>query len=109
MQVRKCSPFNPGIALTPRYRVVEAYSCYSCGMSRVRVSTTVDGDLLAEARRIRIHINDSVLMDEALRSLITSNRSGEIDASYVAYDQFPIDEPDDWGSLDAFRNAAAAS
>jgi hypothetical protein len=78
-------------------------------MSRVRVSTTVDGDLLAKARQIRSQSNDATLIDEALRSLITSNRSGEIDATYLAYDQFPIDEPDDWGSLDAFRNAAAAS
>ena len=78
-------------------------------MSRVRVSTTVDGDLLAEARRIRTQSNDATLIDEALRSLITSNRSGEIDATYAAYDQFPVDDPDDWGSLDEFRSAAAAS
>ena len=78
-------------------------------MSRVRVSTTVDGDLLAEARRIRTQSNDATLIDEALRSLITSNRSGEIDATYAAYDQFPVDDPDDWGSLDEFRRAAAAS
>lgn len=78
-------------------------------MSRVRVSTTVDGDLLAEARRIRTQLNDATLIDEALRSLIASNRSGEIDAAYAAYDGIPINEPDDWGSLDAFRSAAAAS
>jgi Arc/MetJ family transcription regulator len=78
-------------------------------MSRVRVSTTVDGDLLTEARRIRSLSNDATLIDEALRSLIARNRSGEIDATYAAYDQFPVDNPDDWGSLDAFRKAAAAS
>jgi hypothetical protein len=73
------------------------------------VSTTVDGDLLAEARRIRSKTNDAKLIDEALRSLVARNRSGEIDAAYAAYDQFPVDNPDDWGSLDAFRKAAAAS
>jgi len=78
-------------------------------MSRVRVSTTVDGDLLTEARRIRSQTNDANLIDEALRSLIARNRSGEIDAAYAAYDQFPVDDPDDWGSLDAFRKAAAGS
>jgi hypothetical protein len=78
-------------------------------MSRVRVSTTVDGDLLAEARRLRSHSNDATLLDEALRSLVASNRSGEIDATYVAYDQFPVDGPDDWGSLAEFRSAAGAS
>jgi hypothetical protein len=54
-------------------------------------------------------LNDATLIDEALRSLIASNRSGEIDAAYAAYDGIPINEPDDWGSLDAFRSAAAAS
>ena len=64
-------------------------------MSRVRVSTTVDGDLLSEARRIRVQSNDATLIDEALRSFIASNRSSEVDAAYSAYDQFPIDVPDD--------------
>jgi hypothetical protein len=78
-------------------------------MSRVRVSTTVDGDLLEKARRLRSQANDATLLDEALRSLIASNRSGEIDAAYAAYDQFPVDDPDDWGSLAVFRDAAAGS
>jgi hypothetical protein len=78
-------------------------------MSRVRVSTTVDGDLLAQARRIRTKSNDANLIDEALRSLIASNRSGEIDAAYAAYDRLPLDDPDEWGNLDAFRSAAAAT
>ena len=78
-------------------------------MSRIRISTTVDGDLLAEARRLRSQSNDATLLDEALRSLVASNRSGEIDAAYAAYDLFPLDQPDDWGSLTEFRNAAASS
>jgi len=78
-------------------------------MKRVRVSTTVDGELLAEARRLRSQANDAALLDEALRSLVASNRSGEIDAAYAAYDVFPVDTPDDWGSLAEFRRAAAES
>ncbi|NNN07628.1 MAG: DUF2191 domain-containing protein [Acidimicrobiaceae bacterium] len=78
-------------------------------MSRVRVSTTVDGDLLNEARRLRSQSNDAMLLDEALGALVARNRAREIDAAYVAYDEFPIDEPDDWGSLAAFRAGVAAS
>jgi hypothetical protein len=78
-------------------------------MSRVRVSTTVDGDLLGEARRLRSSANDATLLDEALGALVARNRASEIDAAYLAYDDFPIDESDEWGSLAAFRSAAAAS
>lgn len=78
-------------------------------MSRVRVSTTVDGDLLGEARRLRSNVNDATLLDEALGALVARNRAGEIDAKYVAYEEFPIDESDEWGSLAAFRSGAAAS
>jgi hypothetical protein len=78
-------------------------------MSRVRVSTTVDGDLLGEARRLRSNVNDATLLDEALGALVARNRASEIDAKYVAYEEFPIDESDEWGSLAAFRAGAAAS
>lgn len=78
-------------------------------MTRVRLSTTVDSDLLAEARRLRSQSNDSMLLEEALRSLVARNRSVEIDAAYGSYDLYPIDSHDEWGSLGEFRNAAAAS
>jgi len=78
-------------------------------MSKVRVSTTVDGDLLQEARRLRAGANDATLLDEALRALVWRNRSGEIDASYAAYDRLPIEQTDEWGSLADFRDAASAS
>lgn len=80
-----------------------------CGMSRVRVSTTVDGDLLAEARSSRRGASDAVLLDEALRALLARHRAGEIDGAYAAYDEHPLDEPDEWGDLRSFREAAAAS
>jgi len=78
-------------------------------MTRVRVSTTVDGELLAEARSSRRGASDAVLLDEALRALLARHRAGEIDAAYAAYDEHPVDEPDDWGDLRSFREAAAAS
>lgn len=76
-------------------------------MTRVRVSTTVDEAMLDEARRIRRNITDAALLDEALHALLACHRAGEIDASYAAYDQHPLDEPDEWGDLASFRAAAA--
>ncbi len=78
-------------------------------MSRVRVSTTVDGDLLSEARHLRSGANDAVLLDEALGALVARHRASEIDAAYAAYDDFPIDDSDEWGDLAAFRAGVAAS
>jgi hypothetical protein len=78
-------------------------------MSRVRVSTTVDGDLLDATRRLRSGANDAKLLDEALGALVARNRASEIDAAYPAYDELPIDESDEWGNLAAFRVGAAAS
>lgn len=77
-------------------------------MSRTRVSTTVDGDLLAEARRIT-GAADAALLDRALSALIDRHRRAEVDLAYAAYDEHPIDEPDDWGDLATFRDAAARS
>jgi hypothetical protein len=78
-------------------------------MSRVRVSTTVDGELLAEARSSRRGATDAVLLDEALRALLARHRAGEIDTAYTAYDEHPLDEPDEWGDLRSFRESAAGS
>lgn len=49
------------------------------------------------------------MLDEALRALVARHRSAEIDASYAAYDSHPLDEPDEWGDLASFRDAAARS
>jgi hypothetical protein len=78
-------------------------------MARVRVSTTVDEELLASARRLRGGLNDAALLDEALAALHAKHRGAETDERYRAYDEHPIDEPDDWGNLHAFRERAAAS
>ncbi len=78
-------------------------------MTRARLSTTVDATLLDDARRVRSGVTDAVLIDEALAALLARYRAVEVDASYVAYDEHPLDEPDAWGDLASFRQAAAAS
>jgi hypothetical protein len=78
-------------------------------MARTRLSTTVDAQLLEDARRARSGATDAALMDEALGALLARHRSAEVDASYAAYDEHPLDEPDEWGDLASFRRAAAAS
>jgi hypothetical protein len=78
-------------------------------MARVRVSTTVDGELLRNARRVCKGKPDSALLDAALDALLTRHRSAEVDASYAAYDEHPLEEADEWGDLASFREAAAAS
>jgi Bacterial antitoxin of type II TA system, VapB len=82
---------------------------HHCGMSRTRLSTTVDEQLLATVRRTRAGLTDAALIDEALQALLDRHRTAEINASYTAYDLHPIDEPDEWGDLASFRQAAAGS
>src|SRR3954454_14531889 len=79
------------------------------GMSRARLSTTVDAGLLESARRARSGATDAALIDEALDALLARHRAAEMDAGYAAYDQHPLDESDAWGDLASFRRAAAAS
>jgi hypothetical protein len=78
-------------------------------MARIRVSTTVDESLLNQPRRLKSGMNDAALLDEALGALVARYRAAEIDASYAAYDDHPLDEPDEWGDLASFREAAATS
>ena len=78
-------------------------------MTRMRVSTTVDAELLAQARALRAGVNDASLLDQALAALIARHRSAEIDQAYRAYDLTPLDEPDEWGDLASFRTAAGSS
>lgn len=79
-------------------------------MARTRISTTVDADLLAGARRTREGATDAELIDEALAALLARHRSAEIDEAYAAaYTAHPLDEADEWGDLESFRSAAAAT
>lgn len=75
----------------------------------MRVSTTVDGEVLASARRLCSKLSDAALLDEALRALVAQHRASEIDAEYRRYDRVPLDETDQWGDLESFRRAAGAS
>lgn len=78
-------------------------------MNRTRLSTTVDAELLENARRVRSGLTNAALIDEALEALLVRYRTAEVDASYAAYDDHPSDEPDEWGDLASFRRAVAAS
>ena len=69
----------------------------------------MDEDLLAKARDLHTGATYAGLLDEALRALLARHRGAEIDAAYRAYDAHPIDEPDEWGDLESFRAAAAAT
>ncbi len=53
--------------------------------------------------------NDASLFDAALAALLARSRAAAIDRGYAAYEQHPIDEPDEWGDLQSFRSAAAAT
>ncbi|HXD29330.1 MAG TPA: antitoxin MazE5 [Arthrobacter sp.] len=76
-------------------------------MARIRISTTVDADLLESAREAS-GTTDSRLLDEALAAWLARYRSAEVDAGYAAYDQHPLDDRDAWGDLASFRRAAGA-
>ncbi|HLI43477.1 MAG TPA: hypothetical protein VKU92_03290 [Acidimicrobiales bacterium] len=91
----------------PARRVAQA--CYRCGMSRVRISTTVDQHLLERAREVKAGAPDSALVDDALAAFLARHRAAEVDAAYAGYDDHPIDEDDEWGDLASFRAAAARS
>jgi hypothetical protein len=78
-------------------------------MARVRVSTTVNEELLRDARNTLSAMTDAALLDSALAALLERHRAAEIDASYAAYDEHPLDEPDAWGDLASFHEAASAS
>jgi len=78
-------------------------------MARVRISTTVDAELLSGARRVRSGVKDADLIDEALAALQARHRSTTIDAEYATYADRPLDEPDEWGDLASFRDAAGSS
>ena len=78
-------------------------------MPRVRLSTTVDKQLLEDARKVRKGEPDSIVIDDALTALLARHRSARVDAAYTAYDEHPLSEEDEWGDLATFREAAGAS
>ena len=78
-------------------------------MTRVRLSTTVDEQLLEDARSVHEGKPDSIVIDDALAALLARHRSAQVDAAYAAYAKHPLDERDEWGDLATFREAAGAS
>ena len=54
-------------------------------------------------------MTDAALLDQALAALMDRHRASEIDTAYTVYDEHPLQEPDAWGDLASFREAAAAS
>ncbi len=78
-------------------------------MTRVRISTTVDQQLLEQAREVKAGVPDSALVDDALAAFLAQHRAAEVDEAYASYDDHPLDEVDEWGDLASFRAAAAAS
>lgn len=49
------------------------------------------------------------MTDEELAAIIACGRAAEIDVSYAAYDEQPLDMPDEWGDLASFRAPVARS
>ncbi|MBP6995931.1 MAG: antitoxin MazE5 [Phycicoccus sp.] len=76
-------------------------------MSRRRLRTTVDARLLASARSVRPGGGDAGIIDEAAGALLPRQRATEIEQGYAAYDEHPLTEPDAWGDLASFREAAS--
>jgi len=72
------------------------------------VNATVDSELLAEARRLCDGLDDGALIDAALAALKDCHRGADVDSTYAAYDAQPINQPDAWGDLASFREAAAS-
>lgn len=67
---------------------------------KVRVSTTVDEQLLAAARAAGDHPTDASLLEAALTAYLETHRKAETDAAYTrAYAAHGVDEPDAWGDL----------
>lgn len=77
-------------------------------MAKVRISTTVDANLLDRARQSHGPGTDASLLEAALKALVREHRSADVDRAYAdAYREKPADVADDWGSLTGFLDAAA--
>ena len=76
-------------------------------MPKVRISTTVDEELLAEARACCAPAKDASVMQQALEALIAAHRAADFDRRIdIAYRDVPIETPDEWGDLESFLEAA---
>ena len=76
-------------------------------MAKLRLSTTVDSDLLTRARALCPECTDASMIEEALQALLRDDRRTEIDRrDRAAYAAHPFDEPDEWGDLASWGEAA---
>ena len=76
-------------------------------MAKSRLSTTVDTDLLASARALCPDCTDASMIENALEALLRTHRKADIDEAYAkAYAEHPFDEPDEWGDLASWGDAA---
>jgi len=103
------APRRRNLKTPPSRHPISRDAWHDGGMNRIRLSTTVDASLLEHARSVRSGTTDAALIDEALAALLARYRSAEVDASYSAYDEHPLEEPDEWGDLASFRRAVASS
>ena len=76
-------------------------------MAKLRLSTTVDEDLLTRARALCPDCTDASMIEKALQVLLRTHRKADIDQAYSqAYAEHPFDEPDEWGDLASWGEAA---
>ncbi len=78
-------------------------------MPKQRLSTTVDHELLTQARNLHAGGTDASLVERALKALLAEHRRAQVAAAYAeAYRAHPLQEPDDWGDLASFGEAVSA-
>ena len=76
-------------------------------MARVRVSTTVDADLLERVRALFPGSTDSSLLESAFAALVREQVAREIDRQYERAYAVPSPSVDAWGDVDGFLDEAA--
>lgn len=77
-------------------------------MARARLSTTVDAELLARARKAHAGRTAASLVEEALEALLRNHRAAEVDEAYArGYRGTLVETTDEWGDLTTFLDAAA--
>lgn len=76
-------------------------------MARVRLSTTVDSELLDRARKLGEGGTDASVIEAALLALLRQHQETQIDEAYLEADERqPSSTRDAWGSLEDFLEAA---
>ena len=78
-------------------------------MSRVPIVTTVSEELLGRARDVLPDFDDASLFDRALAVVGVVYRAIEVDRSYEAYDNLPLDTEDEWGNPADFLDAVGSA